>query len=162
MKQLLILVSFSLFSLLGCASNNQAESNSDKTDNEDKTVSLIAKDQFIKEVWNYEDSPNEWKFLGKKPVVIDFYADWCGPCKIAGPILEEVAGEYADQITVYKIDTQRERELAGVFGISSIPAFLYIPMEGKPTMTAGIGRTKQQTKEMFVENIEKLLLNNNE
>jgi thioredoxin len=121
-------------------------------------TSLITKDQFLKKVWNFEESPEEWKFLGDKPVIIDFYADWCGPCRIASPILEEVSNEFAGKVAVYKIDTQKERELAGVFGIQSIPAFLYIPMEGKPVMMAGIGRSEEETKNMFVENINKYLL----
>jgi hypothetical protein len=74
--------------------------------------------------------------------------------------LEEVAKEYHGKVTIYKIDTQVERELAGVFGVSGIPAFLYIPMEGKPSMTSGIARTKEDTKNMFKENIDKLLLSN--
>ena len=122
------------------------------------TTTLITKDRFLKEIWNYNDSPDEWKFLGTKPVIIDFYADWCGPCKIASPILEEVAQEYKGKIQVYKIDTEKERELAGVFGIQSIPSFLYIPVEGKPVMMAGIGQSKEQTKNMFIENIKTYLL----
>ena len=93
-----------------------------------------------------------------KKIFIDFYADWCGPCRIASPILEEVSQEYAGKIDVYKIDTQKEQELAADFGISSIPAFLYIPKNGKPVMAAGIGRSKEETKNMFKENISKILL----
>lgn len=157
MKQIALIFTFSLFALFSCtAGSNQTKTETAADDS--KTVRLIDKQQFLTDVWNYEQSPEEWKFLGKKPVIIDFYADWCGPCKIAGPILEEVAGEYADQVTVYKIDTQRERELASVFGIQSIPAFLYIPVDGKPVMTAGIGRTKEQTRQMFIDNINSYLL----
>jgi thioredoxin 1 len=123
-----------------------------------EVTQLIGKDQFLKEIWNYKASPNEWKFLGTKPAIIDFYADWCGPCKIASPILEEVAQEYQGKIRVYKIDTDKERELANVFGVQSIPSFLYIPAEGKPVMMAGIGRSKEQTKSMFIENIKTYLL----
>ncbi len=119
---------------------------------------LIGKNDFLKKVWNYQSNPQQWVFLGDKPAIIDFYADWCGPCRIASPILEEVSQEYAGKIDVYKIDTQKEQELAAVFGISSIPAFLYIPKNGKPVMAAGIGRSKEETKNMFKENISKILL----
>jgi len=90
--------------------------------------------------------------------LIDFYADWCGPCRTAAPILEEVAKDFTGKVVIYKIDTQVERELAGIFGVKGIPAFLYIPMQGKPSMTSGIARSKEDTKKMFVQNIEKLLL----
>ena len=120
---------------------------------------LLTKGEFLKSVWNYEKSPQEWVFLGDKPAIIDFYADWCGPCRIASPILEEVSHEFAGKITVYKIDTQKEQELAAVFGVRSIPAFLYIPRNGKPTMMAGIARSKEDTKKMFVDNINTILLN---
>ena len=93
--------------------------------------------------------------------MIDFYADWCGPCKTASPILEELSKEYKGKITVYKVDTEVERELSAVFGIQGIPAFLYIPMQGRPTMTSGIARTKEDTKKMFADNINKLLLTEN-
>ncbi len=119
---------------------------------------LLTKASFLTKVWNYEKTPSEWVFLGDKPAIIDFYADWCGPCRIASPILEEVSHEFAGKINVYKIDTQKEEELAAVFGIRSIPAFLYIPKSGKPTMMAGIGRSKEETKKMFLDNINKLLL----
>ncbi len=120
---------------------------------------LLTKSEFLKSVWNYEKTPQEWVFLGDKPAIIDFYADWCGPCRMASPILEEVSHEFAGKITVYKIDTQKEQELAAVFGVRGIPAFLYIPKSGKPTMMAGIARTKEDTKKMFVDNINKILLN---
>ncbi|HAQ19469.1 MAG TPA: thiol reductase thioredoxin [Prolixibacteraceae bacterium] len=118
----------------------------------------LDKAKFVQKVWDYTKSPNDWKYLGTKPAIIDFYADWCGPCKIAGPILEEIGNEYAGKIQVYKINTDQERELAQVFGITGIPAFLYIPAKGKPVMMSGIGRSKEETKKMFVENIEKYLL----
>ena len=119
---------------------------------------LLIKSDFLKNVWNYETSPQEWKFLGDKPALIDFYADWCGPCKIAAPILEEISHEFAGKVDIYKIDTEKEKELAAVFGIRGIPAFLYIPKDGRPVMTSGIARSKEDTKKMFVENINKILL----
>ncbi|NOR76077.1 MAG: thiol reductase thioredoxin [Draconibacterium sp.] len=142
----------------------QAENNSNKStaapaEAEGETVKLN-KAKFLQEVWDYEASPKEWKYKGDKPAMIDFYADWCGPCKTAAPILEELSIEYSGKVVIYKIDTQVEQELASVFGVSGIPAFLYIPIEGKPSMTSGIQRTKEDTKKMFKERIDNLLTNN--
>jgi thioredoxin len=119
---------------------------------------MLNKAQFIEKIWDFTKSPSEWKYLGNKPAIIDFYADWCGPCKIAGPILEEVGNEYDGKIQIYKINTDQEQELARIFGITGIPAFLYIPANGKPVMMSGIGRSKEDTKKMFIENIGKYLL----
>ncbi|MGV8136675.1 MAG: thioredoxin family protein [Mangrovibacterium sp.] len=157
-------IAFSALSFQSCASDNVKTAGGEQgamviqASANEKVIQLIGKEQFLKEIWNYKTSPNEWKFLGTKPAIIDFYADWCGPCKIASPILEEVAQEYQGKIRVYKIDTEKERELASVFGVQSIPSFLYIPAEGKPVMMAGIGRSKEQTKSMFIENIKTYLL----
>lgn len=118
----------------------------------------ITKDEFLKKVANYESNPNEWKYLGDKPCIIDFYADWCRPCKIAGPILDELAKEYKDDIYVYKINTEQERELAAAFGIRSIPAFLFVPQSGNPQMSNGIARTNEETKAMFKSIIDEFLL----
>jgi thioredoxin len=119
---------------------------------------MLSKTDFLTKVMNYEENPKEWKYLGEKPCLIDFYADWCAPCRTTSPILEELAKEYAGKINIYKIDTQKEQELAMVFGIQSIPAFLYCPMEGKPTMSSGIARTAEETKQMFRDQIDQLLL----
>jgi thioredoxin len=129
------------------------------TSQEDEHIAIqLNKTKFIEEIWDYENSPQEWKYKGSKPAIIDFYADWCGPCRMAAPILEEVANEYKDKIIVYKVNTQYQKELASVFGIKSIPAFLYIPMTGKPTMTSGTARTKEDTKKMFIQLINQVLL----
>jgi len=119
---------------------------------------MLTKADFLAKVMNYEENPQEWKYLGEKPCLIDFYADWCAPCRTSSPILEELAKEYSGKINVYKIDTQKEQELAQVFGIQSIPAFLYCPMEGKPTMASGIAPTAEETKQMFRDQIDNLLL----
>ncbi|MFW5751747.1 MAG: thioredoxin family protein [bacterium] len=131
------------------------------TPNNEKPVKgtiQLTKEMFIEEIMDYESNPNEWVFKGDKPCVIDFYADWCGPCRITSPILEEIAVEYAGKINVYKVDTEKQRELAAMFGIQSIPSFLYCPMEGKPSMHSGIAKTPEATKEMFREQINQLLL----
>lgn len=91
---------------------------------------------FKEKVFDYEQS-SEWSFKGDKPAIIDFYADWCGPCKMVSPILEELSEEYKDQVDVYKVDTDAEQELAGAFGIQSIPSILFIPVDDKPQMAAG-------------------------
>lgn len=131
------------------------------TTTDDHEIQFLTKSAFLEKIWNYEESPQAWNFLGEKPVLIDFYADWCGPCRKAAPILEEVYNEYADRITVYKIDTEAEKELQAVFGVQSIPSFLYIPLEGRPVMSSGIARTDEDTKNMFVSFIDKYLLSNN-
>ncbi|MCB0627712.1 MAG: thioredoxin [Saprospiraceae bacterium] len=91
---------------------------------------------FKNEVFDYT-TEKEWKFKGQVPAIIDFYADWCGPCKMVAPILEELSDEYRDQLVIYKVDTGEEMELASVFGIRSIPSILFIPSEGQPMMQAG-------------------------
>lgn len=101
-----------------------------------KTMSLNKAD-FLNKVANYETSPSEWKFLGERPAIIDFYATWCGPCKMLSPVLEELAAEYAGKIDIYKINVEEEEELAGVFGVRSVPTLLFVPMEGAPKMAQG-------------------------
>ena len=96
----------------------------------------LTKESFKTKVFNY-DSNKEWKFEGIKPAIIDFYADWCGPCKMVAPILEELKGEYGDKLDIYKVDTEQQQELAGMFGIQSIPSLLFIPLEGQPQMAMG-------------------------
>lgn len=96
----------------------------------------LSKETFLEKVFDYEKN-KEWKFNGDKPAIIDFYADWCGPCKMVAPVLEELSEEYDGKVDIYKIDTEKEQELAGAFGISSIPSILFIPMEGQPQMAMG-------------------------
>ncbi|MFA7566840.1 MAG: thioredoxin [Alkalispirochaeta sp.] len=96
----------------------------------------LTKQTFLDKVFNYEEN-KEWKYEGDRPAIIDFYADWCGPCKMVAPILEELSEEYADELNIYKVDTEAEQELAAVFGIQSIPSMLFIPVDEKPQMAVG-------------------------
>lgn len=99
-------------------------------------ASNITKQEFIEKVFDFESEKN-WKFKGDLPVIIDFYADWCGPCKMVGPVLEQLSNEYDGKLNVYKVNTESEQELAAAFGISSIPSILFIPVDGQPQMAAG-------------------------
>jgi thioredoxin len=99
------------------------------------TTKLTTED-FKTKVFDYT-SNEEWKYEGALPAIIDFYADWCGPCKMVAPILEELSKKYEGKLTIYKVDTEVENELAAVFGIRSIPTFLFIPMEGRPMLQPG-------------------------
>ncbi len=99
------------------------------------TIKMTTAD-FKEKVFNYENA-TEWTFAGTRPAVIDFYADWCGPCKAVAPVLEQLSVEYNNEVDIYKVDTDAEQELSQVFGIQSIPSILFIPMEGKPMMQAG-------------------------
>jgi len=99
------------------------------------TIHLSAQD-FKDRIFNYE-TEEEWKFKGEKPALIDFYADWCGPCKSIAPVLEELSEQYKDQLMIYKIDTDKEMELSSLFGIQSIPTRLFIPVKGSPMIQKG-------------------------
>ena len=114
---------------------NKVENN--KTETKKMGTIHLTKEEFLKKVVNYETNSKEWKYLGDKPCLIDFYADWCGPCKVVAPILEDLATEYAGQIYIYKINTDEEQELAAAFGIRSIPSLLFVPMGEAPQMTQG-------------------------
>lgn len=91
---------------------------------------------FKRKIFDYTAN-KDWKFAGDKPAIIDFYADWCGPCKVVSPILEELAAEYSGKMDFYKIDTEEQKELASIFGIQSIPSLLFIPSEEQPQMAVG-------------------------
>jgi thioredoxin len=99
-------------------------------------MEYLTKQTFTEKVFNYEVN-KEWKFEGTRPCLIDFYADWCGPCKMVAPILEELSKEYDGKIDIYKVNTEQEQELAGAFGIQSIPSLLFVPAEGQPQMAQG-------------------------
>ena len=154
MNKRLMIWAVSLVALLLAACETQATNNdkNNKKENKMKTIELTKAD-FLKKVMDYETNPNEWKYLGDKPAIIDFYASWCGPCKMVAPILEELAEEYDGQIYIYKVNTEEEQELAGLFGIRSIPSILFIPMGEQPQMAMGA-----MPKSSFKEAIDKVLL----
>lgn len=99
-------------------------------------VEHLTKETFKEKVFDFENN-KEWKFEGDKPCLIDFYADWCQPCKMVAPILEELAQEYDGKLDIYKVDTEAQQELAGMFGIQSIPSLLFVPVDGQPQMAQG-------------------------
>ena len=144
---------------VSCSNSTETKAQSDKSSQstevvaeEGKTIHMN-KEMFIERVMDFETNKEQWVYRGDKPAVIDFYADWCKPCELIAPIMDELAEEYKGQIYIYKVDTQVERELASVFGIRSIPAVLFIPMEGKPQMSTGA-----LPKETFKSAIDDFLL----
>jgi thioredoxin len=123
----------SLF-FVNCRSENSSSGNS-KAGGEGNVV-MLTNDAFKKLVFNYEAN-KEWKFEGDKPVIIDFYADWCAPCRQLSPLVEEIAKEYAGKIVVYKVDTEKERALTQSMGITGLPTLFFIPAQGEPRMSMG-------------------------
>ena len=128
--------------------NNQKERKEKKMNVKEMTV-----ETFKKQVMDFEKNPDKWSFKGDNPAIIDFYATWCGPCKATAPVLEEIAGEYSGKIDVYKVDVDKEAELAALFGIRSIPSLLFIPKTGEPTMNTGA-----MNKPQFEQAIKSVLL----
>ncbi|MDG1803544.1 thioredoxin [Flavicella sp.] len=110
---------------------------------------LLTKQAFFEKVFNFEEN-KEWKFNGEIPCIIDFYADWCGPCKSLAPVLEVLGEEYKGKVNIYKVDTEAEQELSGAFGIRSIPSMLFVPMEGQPQMAQG-ALPKQELERIISE-----------
>ncbi len=110
---------------------------------------MLTKQEFLDKVFNFEKN-KEWKFEGNVPCLIDFYADWCQPCKMVAPILEELSEEYGDKMNIYKVNTEQERELSAAFGIRSIPSMLFCPAEGEPQMATG-ALPKQNLEQIIKE-----------
>jgi len=111
----------------------------------------LTKQDFLEKVFNYEEN-DEWDYNGDVPAIIDFWADWCAPCRAVAPVLEELSEEYEGRLKIYKVNTEEEQELASVFGIRSIPSLLFIPTEGKPQMASGA-----LPKDTFVKAIDDIL-----
>ena len=144
-----------LIAFTACAGKTKENNQDVTTTKEEKKMGTIhlTKAEFLAKVANYEANPTEWKYLGDKPCIIDFYADWCAPCKTIAPILEDLAKEYDGQIYIYKINTETEQELAAAFGIRSIPTLLFCPMGENPQMAQGA-----MPKDAFKQAIEEVLL----
>ncbi len=138
-----ILLSLSLLSFLLVSSFGQQKNSN---------IIHLNNDQFKKLVFNYEAN-KEWKYLGTKPAIIDFYADWCGPCRVMAPRLEEISKEYAGKIVVYKVDTDKEQLLSANLGIQSLPTLIFIPKDGKPQAAMGA-----LPKDALVKAINEVLL----
>lgn len=143
---------FAFASCNGTSGNKQAAaSETAQTDKAQSGTIHLTRAEFLTKVADYEKNPNEWKYLGDKPAIIDFYADWCAPCKLVAPLLEDLSKEYAGKIYVYKVDVDKEPELAQAFGIQSIPTIWFVPMKGKPQISMG-ALSKEQLKE-YVNNV---------
>lgn len=126
-KSILIAMAVMVFGLTVNAQEEKKESK----------VQHLTYKEFLKKVWDFEKSPNTFVYKGKLPAIVDFYADWCGPCRRVAPIMEKLAEEYDGKLLIYKVNTQNETGLANAFQIRSIPTVLFIPMEGQPMMQVG-------------------------
>ena len=142
-----LIVLFALFTT-SCAQTTKEEKK------ETASVIQMDKQMFLDKVFDYTTGTTEWKFQGDKPAVIDFYATWCGPCRMVAPILKDLAKEYGDSIVIYKVDTDKEKELASAMGIQSLPTIVFIPKEGQPQLIVGAA-----DKDTFRRAIDEVLLN---
>ena len=155
-KWMTLLLMGGLFISCGNAQTQTGENTSVAAAQKDsKTYTIkMTKADFLTKIADYEKNAQEWKYLGDKPAIVDFYANWCGPCRSISPVLEELAKEYEGQIYIYKVNTDKERSLSTDMGIRSLPSLLFIPMEGQPQMATGA-----LPKETFKKVIDEFLLN---
>jgi thioredoxin len=133
---IMIMMIAALFST-SCTSAKQKQQTTNKQEAKKMNTTELTLSEFKNKVMDFEKDPDNWNYKGDKPAIIDFYATWCGPCKATAPILDSLAEEYEDKIIVYKVDVDKEQELASMFGIRSIPSLLFIPMQGDPKMQVG-------------------------
>jgi thioredoxin len=149
--------------LASCNQSNERRINTDLDKNNEEQIKTASSEQgkpeyltvetFKQKVWDYDANPEEWVYNGEIPSIVDFYADWCKPCRIVAPIMEELAAHYEGRVKVYKVDTEAQRELAAVFQIRSIPSILFAPLDGKPAMQPGA-----LSKEEYMKIIEEFVL----
>ncbi len=155
MRKILLMIGFTGFFLSAVSCANTAKTKSEQnttvseTSSEAGGVIYLTKDQFKKLVFDYEKNKT-WKFEGKVPAIVDFYADWCGPCKMLSPHLVEIQKEYGGKIQIYKVNTDNEKELASTFGIQSLPTLVFIPMVGEPQAAMGY-RPKEDLVKMVTD-----------
>jgi thioredoxin 1 len=152
MKKNIVLIAIGMLFLLSNCNAGTAAKPISRTSSATGSVIVLTNAEFKQKVFNYEVN-KDWKFEGKLPVIIDFYASWCGPCRQLSPRVEEIAKEYAGKIVVYKVDTDAEQELAQNMGIQSLPTLLFIPVNGKPQATMGA-----VPKETLVKAVQEVLL----
>jgi thioredoxin len=151
MKKITTILSLMLIVQITACSGSDPEKTGDKPVN--GQIMHLTAESFKKLVWNYDKNPNDWKYEGDLPCIIDFYADWCKPCKMIAPIMEELSVEFKGKIRIYKVNTDQQKELASIFNIRTIPAVLFVPKTGKPQMSVGA-----LPKPTFIQAINEVLL----
>ena len=132
-----------------CSTKEKKSETADSTSNNSKCISINT-EEFNKKV--YDTNSRRWSYLGDKPAVVDFYADWCGPCKELAPILEEIANEKGDEVVFYKVDIDKDPDLAKAFNIRGVPTVVYIPMQGEPNIVTGF-----KGKEDVINNVNRII-----
>ena len=150
MRTNLFAIAASLLILMGSSATVAASGGSNEKESD---VITLDKDAFINQVFDYENN-SEWNYKGDKPAIIDFYADWCGPCRKLSPLLEELQSDYNGKIQVYKVDTEKSRELAAAFGIQSLPTIVFVPLNKEPQAVLGFVPKEKLTQ--MVSNILKV------
>ena len=161
------IMAFAMLVFAGCGNQDSSGAKADESagitsdeqepaGNDIKPEYLTAK-MFKEKIWNYESNPEQWVYNGDLPCVVDFYADWCKPCKMVAPIMDDLADYYDGKVRIYKVNTDEQQELAAVFQVRSIPSILFAPMDGKPAMQAGA-----MSKEDYIRIIDEYVLKVNE